>query len=103
VARENARMNRVAPLVRTVAAGGVGAAVIRNRRYDLIFANILEAPLRQMSAPLSSLLAPGGRLILSGILSAQAAGVIAAYRRQHLRLATRFTLDGWVTLVMRRG
>jgi ribosomal protein L11 methyltransferase len=103
VARENARLNQVAPLFRLAVAGGVGAAVIGNGRYDLVFANILEAPLRQMSAPLSSLLAPGGRLILSGLLAAQAAGVVAAYRRQGLRLQARFALDGWVTLVMRRG
>jgi ribosomal protein L11 methyltransferase len=103
VARENARLNRVAPLLRAAVAGGVDAAMIGNGRYDLIFANILEAPLRRMSAPLSSLLAPGGRLILSGLLAAQAAGVIAAYRRQGLRLQARSTLDGWVTLVMRRG
>lgn len=103
VARENARLNRIQPLIHATVAGGVDAAMIRIGRYDLIFANILEAPLRRMSAPLSSLLAPRGRLILSGLLAAQAAGVIAAYRRQGLRLQTRFTLDGWVTLVMRRS
>lgn len=104
VARENARLNRVAPLVNAVTAGGVDAAVIRSGRpYDLIFANILEAPLRRMSAPLSSLLAPGGRLILSGLLATQGPGVIAAYRRQGLWLQARVPLDEWVTLVMRRG
>lgn len=103
VARDNARLNRVAPLFRAIAASGVGAVSIRARCYDLIFANILEAPLRRMSAPLSALLAPQGRLILSGLLPAHAAGVIAAYRRQGLRLQSRLTLDGWVTLSMRRG
>ncbi|MFN3349371.1 50S ribosomal protein L11 methyltransferase [Pseudorhodoplanes sp.] len=102
VARDNARLNRVATLLRAVTAGGIEAAVIRNTRYNLIFANILEAPLRRMSAGLSALLAPGGRLILSGLLAVQAAGVIAAYRRQGLRLQARLDLDGWVTLTMRR-
>ena len=100
VARDNARLNRVAPLFRAFAANGVDAGWIRQRRYDLIFANILEAPLRRMSAPMAGLLAPGGRLILSGLLPAHAAGVIAAYRRQGLRLQFRLMLDGWVTLVM---
>ena len=72
-------------------------------RYDLIFANILEAPLRRMSATVSNLVAPGGYLILSGLLPAHAIGVIAAYRRQGLALESRLTLDGWVTLTMRRG
>lgn len=103
VARDNARLNRVAPLFHAYAAEGVDAGWIGKRRYDLIFANILEAPLRRMSAPLSALLAPRGRLILSGLLPAHAPGVIAAYRRQGLRLQSRLTLDGWVTLIMRRS
>jgi ribosomal protein L11 methyltransferase len=103
VARDNARLNRVTPLFQAFAAGGVDRSRFRAIRYDLIFANILEQPLRRMSAPLSALLAPGGRLILSGLLLAHAPGVVAAYRRQGLRLQSRTILDGWVTLVMRRG
>lgn len=103
VARDNARLNRVAPYFHAAPANGVGASFIRDGRYDLIFANILEAPLRLMSAPLSSLVAPGGRLILSGLLPAHAPGVISAYRRQALRLQSRLVLEGWVTLIMRRG
>jgi ribosomal protein L11 methyltransferase len=104
VARDNARLNKVSPLFRAVTAAGVGASAIRTGApYDLIFANILEAPLRRMSAPLSALLAPCGRLVLSGLLPAHAPGVIAAYRRQGLRLQTRLIVDGWATLIMRRG
>lgn len=103
VARDNARLNHAASLIHACTAEGVDAGSIRRGRYDLIFANILEAPLRRMSAPLSGLLASGGRLILSGLLPAHAPGVIAAYRRQGLRLQTRLMLDGWVTLIMRRG
>lgn len=103
VARDNARLNHVPALFGAFTADGVQAGWIRQRRYDLIFANILEAPLRRISAPLSALLASGGRLILSGLLQAHAPGVVAAYRRQGLRLERRVTLDGWVTLIMRRG
>lgn len=103
VARNNARLNKSATLIRSAVASGVDARLIRSGRYDLIFANILEAPLRRMSAPLSALLAPVGRVVLSGLLPAHAPGVISAYRRQGLRLQSRLALDGWVTLVMRRG
>lgn len=103
VARDNASLNHVTPWFRALAADGVSAGWIRRGGpYDLIFANILETPLRRMSAPLSAVLAPGGRLVLSGLLLAHAPGVIAAYRRQGLRLQARLTLDGWVTLTMRR-
>ncbi|MFZ5692962.1 MAG: 50S ribosomal protein L11 methyltransferase [Pseudomonadota bacterium] len=103
VARDNARLNHVAHLFHAYTADGVQAGAIQRGRYDLIFANILEAPLRRMSAPLSGLVAPGGHLILSGLLPAHAPGIIAAYRRQDLRLQTRLLVDGWVTLIMRRG
>jgi ribosomal protein L11 methyltransferase len=125
VARENTRLNHVPSLVSVFTAAGAHAHRFRierfrakrkpgfdshqlehhapGGRYDLILANILEAPLRRMSATLSKLLAPGGYLILSGLLPAHAIGVIAAYRRQGLVLQSRLTLDGWVTLTMRRG
>lgn len=103
VAYDNARLNHVASLFRAYTTNGVDAqAIHRGGRYDLIFANILEAPLRRMSTPIASLLAPGGRLILSGLLPAHAQGVIAAYRRQALSLQSRLTLAGWVTLILRR-
>jgi len=103
VARDNARLNRVTPMFHAFTASGVNSRRFRQRSYDVLFANILEEPLRRMSAPLASLLAPEGRLILSGLLTAHAPGVVAAYRRQGLRLQARTILDGWVTLVMRRG
>jgi predicted O-methyltransferase YrrM len=87
VARENARLNHVPSLVAVFTAAGAHAHRFeREGRYDLIFANILEAPLRRMSAAVTTLLAPGGYLILSGLLPAHAIGVIAAYRRQGLLL-----------------
>ena len=61
--------------------------VPRGGRYDLIFANILEAPLRRMSAPLSALLAPGRpHRSCPDFCQRMRQGVIAAYRRQGLRL-----------------
>lgn len=103
VARDNARHNHAGALFEAFTAAGADAQRFRRGgRYDVIFANILEAPLRHMSRPLSRLLAPGGRIILSGLLPSHANGVIAAYRRQGLVLEARLPLDGWVTLTMRR-
>lgn len=103
VARANARLNRAGVLFQAFVAVGADAGRFRAcGPYDLIFANILEAPLRRLSRPLASLLAPGGRIILSGLLPAHAAGIVAAYRRQGLVLEHCQPLDGWVTLTMRR-
>ena len=47
IARDNARLNRAAGLVRVCRANGLAARDIRVRApFDLIFANILLAPLR---------------------------------------------------------
>ncbi len=100
-ARVNIRHNRAGDLVAVLRADGVGVRAIRARApYDLIFANILLAPLKRIAAPLRGLAAPGGRVVLSGILPAQANAVIAAYRP--LALQSRLEIDGWTTLVLVR-
>ncbi len=103
VARANARLNRAGDLVQIVRADGVDRHVIRARApFDLIFANILLGPLQRFAAPLTRLMAPGGRIVLSGLLAAQANAAIAAY--DALALERRITLEGWTTLVFaRRG
>jgi ribosomal protein L11 methyltransferase len=100
-ARANIRRNRAGDLVAALRADGVGERAIRARApYDLIFANILLGPLKRIATPLRGLTAPGGRVVLSGILPAQANAVIAAYRP--LALQSRLDVDGWTTLVLVR-
>jgi ribosomal protein L11 methyltransferase len=103
-ARGNARLNRAGASVEVVCIAGCEARALRaGAPYDLIFANILLAPLKRMAASIARLTGAGGCVILSGLLIAQANGALAAYRAQGLRLERRIVLDGWVTLVMRRG
>jgi ribosomal protein L11 methyltransferase len=98
VARHHARRNGVAGLVRIACVAGPGCP----RGYDLVFANILARPLMLMARDLARIVAPNGRVILSGLLSRQEAGVLAAYRMQRLALDFRIALDGWSTLVLRK-
>ncbi len=103
VARENARRNRAAPFIQIIHATGLSAHAFRQSApFDLILANILLAPLQRMSASAAGLLAPGGHIVLSGLLRGHAAAALSAYRAQGLALERRIDLDGWVTLVMRR-
>jgi ribosomal protein L11 methyltransferase len=100
-ARANAALNHVGALVDVVRADGVTARRLRQRApFDLIFANILLGPLQRFAAPLTRLAAPGARVLLSGLLAAQANAVIAAYHG--LVLERRIDLDGWTTLVFVR-
>jgi ribosomal protein L11 methyltransferase len=101
VARANARLNRVGAMLQAVKADGVTAASVRQRApFDLVFANILLGPLQRIAAPLRKLMAPRGRIVVSGLLPGQANAAIAAYRP--LILERRIDLDGWTTLVLMR-
>jgi ribosomal protein L11 methyltransferase len=94
-ARHNAELNDCADAIR------FSAAPIRSLRRPvaLITANILSSVLIQMAPELKRLLAPGGRLILSGILDREAGHVMEHYRPEMRRLWSR-TERGWTTLIL---
>jgi ribosomal protein L11 methyltransferase len=103
VAAENARLNGVGPWVEVAWGSGFSAPRLRQRKpFDLVLANILANPLRQMATPMSAHLAGGARVILSGLLSAQAQSVIAAYRARGLVLERQIIIDGWSSLLLHK-
>src|SRR4051812_20321021 len=78
VTEENAQGNGVAPLVRAVVADGLThPALAAKAPYDLIIANILAGPLTHMAVQISAALAPGGVLVLSGLLHNQENMILA--------------------------
>jgi ribosomal protein L11 methyltransferase len=103
VARDNARLNRVDALVRIVHANGLSDRRLRwGAPFDLVFANILPGPLKQLANPIRRVAAPGGRVVISGLLPGQANAALAVYRVLGLVLERRIPLDGWMTLVLVR-
>lgn len=70
--------------------------------FDLVFANILAGPLKALAPDVAASLGPGARLILSGLLDAQADAVARAYGAQGLADVRRHPVEGWTTLLMRR-
>jgi ribosomal protein L11 methyltransferase len=101
-ARDNARLNGAGDLVETVCAIGFSAPEFAARRpFDLVLANILANPLRQMATAMARHLAPSGLVILSGLLPHQAQSVIAAYRARGLLLERHLQIEGWSSLLMR--
>ena len=102
ITQENARLNGVGPTVRAALSDGASRRNLRRRGpYEVIAANILAEPLSAMAGDLKGVLAPGGSLILSGLLRSQEQAVLARYRARHLRLKRRLVLGDWVTLVLR--
>jgi ribosomal protein L11 methyltransferase len=102
--RENADCNGIPADQFEVAKGSVvevlsGKYQIRNA--PLVLANIL-APIiiRLLDMDLGKLVAPGGALILSGILIDQAEGVIASVESHGLKLMEKHQLGDWVALLV---
>ncbi len=103
VAVANAKVNSASARFRAVHAFGANASLIRSKApYGLIFANILARPLVRLANDLTALLAPGGRIILSGLLLRQEPLARAAYAGRGLILERRIRRDGWITLVFRK-
>ena len=102
IARLNAEKNGVGAFVDSIAATG-----FNHRRFadyvpfDLVVANILAGPLQAMAHEFSLHLAPGAKVILSGLLAHQKARILAAYRTHGLAMDHAHYQDGWMTLVLR--
>ena len=68
--------------------------------YDTVLANILATPLKMLAPLLRAHVAPGGSLVLAGILERQADELTAAYA-PYCHLAVTDTQDGWVLMTAR--
>jgi ribosomal protein L11 methyltransferase len=105
VARDNAAINRVklghAPgeLLLAVADGMDSPLLAARAPFDLIIANILAGPLIELASDFARALAPGGTVILAGLLDTQADAVVAAYDREGLTLKDRGSGE-WPVIVL---
>lgn len=77
-----------------------GTTAALRAHFDLVVANILAETLVREAAALDSLVAPGGRLVLSGILEDQAPRMLAAFAGW--RVAHERTESPWRTLRLER-
>jgi ribosomal protein L11 methyltransferase len=103
VARDNARLNVAGHLVQAIRATGFAAPQFAAAApFDLVLANILANPLRQLAAPMAQHLAPSAMVILSGLLTHQAPAVIAAYRARGLVPLRHLRIEGWSSLLLRK-
>jgi len=104
VAQENARLNGSGHLVQAIPATGFSAPQFaQSGPFDLVLANILANPLRQLATPMARHLAPSALVILSGLLTPQVASVIAAYRARGLVPVRHQRIEGWSSLLLRNA
>ncbi|MDY8108199.1 50S ribosomal protein L11 methyltransferase [Fulvimarina sp. 2208YS6-2-32] len=103
VARENASANGVSDRVEVIEVTGFDSPTIAERGpFDLIIANVLAGPLKEMAPDFAAHLSESGRVILSGILVDQGAGVLDAFDAEGLRHVKTLTMGEWVTLLLER-
>ena len=95
VSRDNAAINAVktghgeGELLLAVADGMESPMLAARAPFDLLIANILAGPLIELAPAFVKALAPGGTVILAGLLDTQADAVAKAYEAQGLRLVDR--------------
>jgi ribosomal protein L11 methyltransferase len=93
---DNAKRNRVPATVLKPGLPHTATGV-----YDTVLANILATPLRLLAPVLAGHVAPGGWLVMAGILERQADELSAAYA-PWLEVAAADREDGWVLMTARR-
>lgn len=104
VAVANVKANDLEGRVICLEAAGFGHADLKAKApYDLVFANILKAPLVALAPDMSQNIAPQGYAILSGILNEQADEVVAAYGANGFAVHTREEIGEWTTLTLQRS
>lgn len=102
-ARENVRFNGTAAHVQVIEAGRAsGPKVLRDAPYDLVFANILAAPLKRLAPQIAAVVEPGSAVVLSGLLHRQAPGVAQVFAGWGMIVRQRIRLGEWTTLRLER-
>ena len=108
VVAENALLNGVrfgtlpGRLAMVTAEGLHHPLLVARAPYDLLIANILAGPLIELAGDFAEAVAPGGHVLLAGLLTTQEPAVRAAYRTAGLRLAARVINGDWSILWLRR-
>jgi ribosomal protein L11 methyltransferase len=100
VTLENAHLNQLDSLITAQLSEGFTA--LQGKTFDIITANILAGPLSQMAGDASRALVPGGYIVLAGLLSRQAEGVVEAYQNAGVELVEQLVIGEWSTLIMRK-
>jgi ribosomal protein L11 methyltransferase len=90
--KENAARNDVADRIEACTVPEMDA-----RPADIVLANILAEPLMTLAATLATLVKPGGRIVLSGLLTEQATQVAAQYATW-FHIAPVSVRDGWARI-----
>jgi len=99
-AEKNAALNECGNRV-AVALGGL--ELVAGEAFELVLANILAHTHLALAPAYARAVAPGGALILGGMLADEDARVSEAVARRGFSAVARAVVDGWAALLLRRG
>lgn len=99
VTLQNAAVNGVSEHIHSYQVDGFDSPYLKGQKFDLIFANILAGPLMELAPDIAAALAPGGKVILSGILDEQAETVMVVFKEKGLKVTPQPSLSGWTSLL----
>ena len=103
VAKMNILANGLDRNIQCFEASGFAHEQIKTKNpFDLIFANILLAPLLAIATDISKYSLSGGYVVLSGILSEQAELVVNKYTGAGFSLSNQIEIGEWVTIIFRK-
>ena len=103
VAKMNILANGLDRNIQCFEASGFAHEQIKTKNpFDLIFANILLAPLLAIATDISKYSLCGGYVVLSGILSEQAELVVNKYTGVGFSLSNQIEIGEWVTIIFRK-
>ena len=103
VAKMNILANGLDRNIQCFEASGFAHEQIKTKNpFDLIFANILLAPLLAIATDISKYSLSGGYVVLSGILSEQAELVVNKYTGVGFFLSNQIEIGEWVTIIFRK-
>lgn len=102
IANENAEIND-AKCDFYFADGLSDPRIAQHTPYDLVFANILAAPLVHLAPEIGAALKSGGVAILSGLLRTQEERVLEAYLPLGFAVEQTIHHDAWSALQLRKG
>ena len=103
VAKMNILANGLDRNIQCFEASGFAHEQIKTKNpFDLIFANILLAPLLAIATDVSKYSLSGGYVVLSGILGEQAELVVNKYTGVGFSLSSQIEIGEWVTIIFRK-
>ncbi|MEO1042901.1 MAG: 50S ribosomal protein L11 methyltransferase [Pseudomonadota bacterium] len=103
IAKENAGINQINDISFETAEGTAAAITQREAPFELIFANILAGPLKELAPDINAIASANATLILAGLLDEQQTSIVDHYQEIGFEVQKQFGSSRWPALVMVRS